>query len=182
MTRNETPEIYLPDIAFRQYWERRRHYHPKSRLSDGELRKYVLLKLEKSWPPELIAGRLRQRFGRTLINHETIYKFIYESEIGRQWGLYEYLPRSKRKRTKQGGRKIKKCAVKNRIFIEMRQKEADERSEVGHWETGSVLFGRRQVLNTSADGMSRSVILTYETAKSRGSGYDHPIDEVFGVS
>lgn len=160
VARNKTPEVYLPDTALLKYKERRRHCHPKSRLSDGELRKYVLLKLEKGWTPELIAGRLRKRFKRTLVNHETIYKFIYESEIGREWKLYEYLPRGKKKRTKQRGRKTKKCAVKNRVFIEMRQKEANDRSEVGHWETDSVLFGHRQALNTSADRLSRFTVLT----------------------
>lgn len=160
VARNKTPEIYLPDTAGLQYKQRRKHCHPKSRLSDSELRKYVLLKLEKGWPPEIIAGRLRKRFGRTLVNHETIYKFIYDSEIGKEWKLYEYLPRGKRKRTKRRGRKTKKSAVKNRIFIEMRQKAANERSEIGHWETDSVLFGHKRSLNNSTDRMSRFVILT----------------------
>lgn len=160
VARNKTPEVYLPDTAGVRYRERRRHCRPKSRLSDAELKRYVLLKLEKGWSPELIAGRLRTRFGRTLINHETIYKFIYDSEIGKEWQLYEYLPRGKKKRTKRRGRKTKKCAVRNRVFIEMRQKEANERSEIGHWETDSVLFGRRQALNAAADRLSRSVILT----------------------
>jgi len=160
VARNKTPEIYLPDTAGWQYRERRKRCHPKSRLSDNELRKYVLLKLEKGWSPELIAGKLRKRFGQTLVNHETIYKFVYESEIGKQWKLYEYLPRGKKKRTKRYGRKTQKGAVKNRVFIEMRQKEANERSELGHWETDSILFGHRQALNSSADRLSRFVILT----------------------
>jgi len=158
--RNSAPNVYLPDTAGRSYKERRRHCHPNPRFSDLELRRYVLLKLEKGWTPEIIAGRLRERFGRTLVNHETIYKFIHDSAIGQQWKLYEYLPRGKRKRTKRRGRKTKKCAVKNKIFIEMRQKEADQRSEPGHWETDSVLFSGGQSMNSSADRLSRFVILT----------------------
>lgn len=160
VARNKTPEVYLPDTAGLQYKERRKHCHPKSRLSDGELRKYVLLKLEKGWSPEIIAGRLRKRFKRTLVNHETIYKFIYDSELGKQWKLYEYLPRGKKKRTKRRGRKTKKCAVRNRVFIEMRQKEANKRSEIGHWESDSLLFGHRHAVNTSAERMSRFTLLT----------------------
>lgn len=160
VARNKTPEVYLPDTAGRHYKERRTHCHPKSRLTDKELRKYVLLKLEKGWSPEIIAGRLRKRFKRTLVNHETIYKFIYDSEIGKEWKLYEYLPRGKKKRTKHRGRKTKKCAVTNRVFIEMRSKEANERSEMGHWESDSVLFGRRHAINTSAERMSRFTLLT----------------------
>lgn len=160
VARNKTPKVYLPDTASRQYKERRKRCRPKSRLSNSQLRKYVLLKLEKGWTPEIIAGRLRKKFKRTLVNHETIYNFIYESEIGKEWKLYEYLPRGKKKRTKRYGRKSQKCAVKNRVFIEMRPKEANERSEVGHWETDSVLFGYRQSLNTSADRLSRFTVLT----------------------
>lgn len=69
-------------------------------------------------------------------------------------------PEARRSGRNGGGRKARKCAVKNRVFIEMRQKEANERSEIGHWETDSVLFGHRQALNTSADRMSRFVMLT----------------------
>lgn len=160
VVRNNTAKVYLPDTAGLQYKERRKHCHQKSRLSDNQLRKYVLLKLEKGWSPEIIAGRLRKRFGRTIVNHETIYKFIYDSEIGKEWKLYEYLPRGKKRRTKQRGRKTKKCAVKNRVFIEMRQKEANERSEIGHWESDSLLFGHRHAVNTSAERMSRFTLLT----------------------
>ena len=160
ISRNGTSEIYLPDTAGRSYIEHRKHCHPKSRLSDAQLRKYVLLKLEKGWSPEVIEGRLRKELGRTVVNHETIYTFIYESEIGREWKLYEYLARGKKKRTRRYGRKTQKCAVKNRIFIEMRPKEATERSEVGHWETDSLLFGHRRAVNTSADRMSRFTVLT----------------------
>lgn len=158
--RNSTPDIYLPDTAGRSYKDHRKHCHPKARLSDRQLRKYVLLKLEKGWSPEVIEGRLRKEMGHTIVNHETIYKFIYESEIGKQWKLYEYLARGKKKRTRRYGRKAQKCAVKNRIFIEMRPKEANERSEVGHWETDSLLFGHRCAVNNSTDRMSRFTVLT----------------------
>lgn len=163
--RNGTVEVYLPDTAGKSYLENRKRRHPKSRLSDAKLRKYVLLKLEKGWTPEVIEGRLRKQCGHTVINHETIYTFIYESEIGKQWKLYEYLPRGKKKRTKRRGRKTQKCAVRNRIFIEMRPKEANQRSELGHWETDSVLFGHRHAVNSSTDRMSRFTVLSKLSAR-----------------
>lgn len=160
ISRNTTESGYLPDYARSRYEDRRRHCRPKSKMNDLTLRKYVLLRLEKGWSPEIIEGRLRRRFGKTIINHETLYKFIYDSELGKEHKLYEYLPRGKRKRTRRYGRKTKKCAVANRIFIDLRQKEANERSEIGHWETDSLLFGHRQGVNTTADRLSRFIILT----------------------
>lgn len=160
LKRNTTAVGYLPDYARNRYEERRSKCRPKQRMDDRALRKTVLLLLEKGWSPEIIEGRLRKKYGKTIVNHETLYKFIYDSELGREHKLYEYLPRGKRKRTRRHGRKTQRCAVKNRVFIEMRQREANERSELGHWETDSVLFGYRQALNTSSDRMSRFTILT----------------------
>lgn len=160
LKRNTTEVGYLPDYARNRYEERRRKCRPKCRMDDRTVRKTVLLLLEKGWSPEIIEGRLRKKYGKTIINHETLYKFIYDSELGKEHKLYEYLPRGKRKRTKRHGRKTQKGAVKNRVFIEMRQREANERSELGHWETDSVLFGHQQSINTSADRMSRFTVLT----------------------
>ncbi len=160
LKRNSTAVGYLPDYAVNRYKERRRQCCPKQKLNNRALRKTVLLLLEKGWSPEIIEGRLRKKHGKTIVNHETLYKFIYDSELGQEHKLYEYLPRGKRKRTKRHGRKTKKSAVPNRIFIEMRQQEANERSELGHWETDSLLFGHRQALNTTADRRSRFTILT----------------------
>jgi IS30 family transposase len=160
LKRNTTEVGYLPDYARNRYEERRRKCRPKRKMDDRTLRRTVLIFLEKGWSPEIIEGRLRKKYGKTIVNHETLYKFIYDSELGKEHKLYEYLPRGKRKRTKRYGRKTKKSAVPNRVFIEMRQREANERSELGHWETDSVLFGYHQSLNTSADRMSRFTILT----------------------
>lgn len=166
LKRNTTRVGYLPDYARNRYEERRKKCKPKARMDNRMLQKTVLLFLEKGWSPEIIVGRLRKKYGKTVVNHETLYKFIYDSELGKEHKLYEYLPRGKRKRTKRCGRKTQKGAVKNRIFIEMRQKEANERTEIGHWETDSVLFGHRHSINTSADRMSRFTILTKLESKT----------------
>ena len=160
IAKNSTEVLYLPDTANRIAKTRRRHCHPKPRMSDEHLRKYVLLKLEKGWSPELIEGRLRKKFGKTIINHETIYKFIYDSELGKQHKLYEYLRNGKKRRTKQKGRHTKKSLIPNRIWIDERCKEADNRSEFGHLETDSVHYPNKDAVNTTADRMSRFVFFT----------------------
>ncbi len=165
IAKNSTEILYLPDTANRIAKTRRRHCHPKSRMSDESLRKYVLLKLEKGWSPELIEGRLRDKFGKTVINHETIYKFIYDSELGKQHKLYEYLRNGKKRRTKQKGRHTKKSIIPNRIWIDERSDEADNRSEFGHLETDSVHYPNKSAVNTTSDRMSRFVIFTKLTGR-----------------
>lgn len=160
IAKNSTEVLYLPDTANRIAKTRRRHCHPKPRMSDEHLRKYVLLKLEKGWSPELIEGRLRKKFGKTIINHETIYKFIYESELGKQHKLYEYLRNGKKRRTKQKGRHTKKSLIPNRIWIDERCDEANNRTEFGHLETDSVHYPNKDAVNTTADRMSRFVFFT----------------------
>src|SRR5215208_1188459 len=49
-----------------------------SRLErDDALRDDVLARLGAGWSPEQIAGRLAREAGRSIISHETIYRFIY---------------------------------------------------------------------------------------------------------
>ena len=51
------------------------------------------------------------------------------------------------------------------MFIEARSKAADERSEIGHWETDSMLCKYRESVNVLAERMSRKVIITKLDAK-----------------
>lgn len=54
-------------------------------LKDEETMRYVIRKLREGWSPEQIAGRLKKRFHKTVVCHETIYNFCY-SEKGRILG------------------------------------------------------------------------------------------------
>jgi transposase, IS30 family len=158
-----------PGIGAEQYRSRissrRKHCCPKQKLDNQDLRRTILLQLEKGWSPELIAGRLRRKYKQTIVNHETIYKFIYDSELGKEHRLYEYLPRGKKRRTQQRGRKSQKSTVPNRIFIDDRPQEVNERNTVGHWETDSILYGHRKAVNTSTERMSRVTLLTKLTGR-----------------
>ncbi len=160
LKRNSTDVGYLPDYARNRYQDRRKHCCLKPKLDNRELRKTVLLQLEKGWSPELIAGRLRRKYRHTIVNHETIYKFIYDSELGKEHRLYEYLPRGKKRRSRRHGRKSQKSLVQNRVFIDARPQEVNERRTIGHWETDSLLYGHKKAVNTSTERMSRVTILT----------------------
>jgi transposase, IS30 family len=152
--------VYLPDRAENLYRGRRRACRPRVKMDDPVFRRKIMVMIQRGWSPELIAGRLKREYGRTVISHETLYDFIYDSEIGRRDGLYEYLPRGKKRRSKRRGRRSQKSRLEGRIFIEARPNEANERSELGHWETDTMLCKWRDGVNVLVDRMSRKVIIT----------------------
>jgi len=160
LSRNGTGLGYLPDLAQRRYRQRRRACRPKPKLGERALRRYVVLSLERGWSPEVIAGRLNRDHGEPLVSHETIYRFIYLSPLGRQEKLWEYLRRGKKHRTQRHGRQAQKTLIPNRVFIDQRPVEAQERSQTGHWETDSLLYPHGQALNVLVDRMSRFALVT----------------------
>jgi IS30 family transposase len=166
LRRNGTGLGYLPDLAQRRYRQRRQACRPKPKLGERALRRYVILSLERGWSPEVIAGRLNRDHGEPLVSHETIYRFIYLSPLGRQERLWEYLRRGKRHRTQRHGRQAQKTPIPNRVFIDQRPLEAQERSQPGHWETDSLLYPRGQALNVLVDRMSRYTLVTKLEDKS----------------
>ena len=107
-------------------------------LKNPTVYSYVVDKLRCGWSPEQIAGRLkRNNNGKTVICHETIYRYIY-SVTGKQKGLSEYLTRKHRKRRPWYGRCLYRRGISNRISIRERPVEINDRSTFGHWETDVV--------------------------------------------
>ena len=77
-----------------------------SRLERNEtLQRQVLEKLRLGWSPEQVAGRLAREAGKTIISHESIYRFIY-AQIRRtnDFAWRRYLPRGKYKRGWRAGK------------------------------------------------------------------------------
>lgn len=107
-------------------------------LKSEPVYRYVFEKLRCGWSPEQIAGRLKRRNGgKTVICHETIYRFIYSPQ-GKKKGLYEYLVRQHQKRKKWYGRYSYRRGIPDRVSIDLRPKSVNLRKRFGHWEVDSV--------------------------------------------
>lgn len=110
-------------------------------LKGSKIYSYVIMKLRCGWSPEQIAGRLRRETkGKTIISHETIYRYIYGEE-GRKRNLSEYLTRHHYKRRRWHTRSLYHRGIANRVSIRLRPKEVEKRKTFGHWE-GDVVEGR----------------------------------------
>ena len=131
--------VYRGVHAHHRAMERRKKAKEKFRklTADKYLREYVERKIKLFWSPEQIAGRLKRIHGKTIICHETIYKFIYEERKD----LINCLRHQKNKYRRKRGTWVRN-ALNTSLKIrkmEERPKVVDERSRIGDWENDTVL-------------------------------------------
>lgn len=144
IARNSSRLGYLPLIAERKINERRKRAVKLNQ--DKELRNYVFDKLQLSWSPEQIAGRLKlENGGESVICHETIYAYLY-SDYGIRNKYYHYLRQKRRFRYPKISRK-RRSLIQNRVSIKERPAEINARSSIGHWECDLMHFGIKTKTN-----------------------------------
>ena len=134
---------YQPSYAQQQARARR---WQGSRLERNPLlREQVLRRLARGWSPQQVAGRLALEAGRTVISHESIYRFLY-AQIRRtkNYEWRHYLPGAKSKRGWRGRKGGSPASfIAQRRPISQRPREADSRRTPGHWEADLMLFGKQ---------------------------------------
>lgn len=134
------PGGYVParaqDLALR-----RRRWDCRFKLvRQPDLQARVRQSLAMGHSPEQIAGRLAREAGRTVISHESIYRFIYHRSAQKDY-WHRLLPRAKSRRGRyrmQGGSPA--SFIRQRRPIAERTPEADNREQPGHWEADYMLF------------------------------------------
>ena len=133
---------YLSHKAQERVDKRMSQSHTHRRLKNQRIRDYVEAQIEQLWSPELIAGRIGKVLPGESISHEAIYQYIYEDKRE----LIKYLVRAHKKRKKRGySRKHTKSHIPDRVSIEDRPSEVNERTEIGHWEADTMLSRQSKV-------------------------------------
>jgi len=134
--RNSEDDIsFSAESAWEKIRERKSSANTHYRIvSESILAKYIVEKIESYWSPEQIAEtwKLEQT---EAICHETIYQFIYKyhPEL-----IKLYL---RRKGKKYQHNRKEKHQIKDRIMIDERPKDVEERVIPGHWE-GDTIVGK----------------------------------------
>lgn len=150
---------YNPQKADHKSYCRRKYskYQGMKIRSILGMEEYVKARLkEDRWTPEEISGRLEKLYGEKIISTKSIYRWL-KSVHGQKYR--KYLPYTKRK----PGRKKNKssCAhIPNRISIEERPDEVNERKRIGDFE-GDTLGKPKdsnEVLTAIVDRKSRYFI------------------------
>ncbi len=167
ITNNNNPQAkkylensyYFPGKAQNKYLKRCYESKQRCPLKTLDLYYYVIEHLKKGITPELISGRAKlEDIGN--ISHECIYQFIYEKD-DKKLELWRYLPRHHKKRRTKRIRGYKRTLIPNRVGIECRPKEVEDRKEFGHWEDDSIVgVGKGSALNTKRERMSRYMMIT----------------------
>lgn len=106
-----------------------------ARLKKEDVWSFVREKLQnEKWSPECISGWLKENMPLLFVSHQAIYDYIEQEHPE----LKKYLRRKGKQRKRPGG---KKQRHKKKILhavpktsIHERPSEADERTEMGHWE------------------------------------------------
>jgi len=96
--------------------------------------------LSKKWSPCIISACLKEKYPedrRMQMSHQTIYEIIWEDKAF-GGSLYKQLPHGKRKRRKRYGKAEKRGEIRNRVSIDERPPEVDEKIRIGDWEGDTI--------------------------------------------
>ncbi len=121
------------------HWRRRRDKRFKL-ARQPDLRDLVRDRLAMGMSPEQIAGRLTLEHGRTIISHESIYRYVYYLSASKDY-WHRLLPCRKYRRGWLGMRGGSPASfIKRRRSIAERPADATDRQAAGHWEADYMLF------------------------------------------
>ncbi|WP_448661419.1 IS30 family transposase [Sphingomonas sp. CJ20] len=136
------PGGYAPGRAHRLAIRRRRWDGRFKLARQPDLRDIVKNGLAMGCSPEQIAGRLALEHGRTMVSHESIYRYVYHRSAQKDY-WHRLLPRCKARRGRYGRQGGSPASfIKQRRPIGERPLEARDRAQPGHWEADYMLFAR----------------------------------------
>ncbi len=136
ISRNSRNGKYCHNVAQKLHDERRAN--SKHSLIGEENWTLVRTLLKQKWSPEQISGWLRNNTEIDFyVSDQTIYEYIY-ADRENEGTLYQHLRRAG-KPYKNGGRKIYRGKIKDRIDISARPDTINKRLRLGDWEVDSVV-------------------------------------------
>ena len=161
---------YRPEYAHQQAQARWRRGARLER--DAALREAVLSGLGAGWSPARVSDRLALEYGRPVISHESIYRFIYaQLACTKDYSWRLYLPRGKSKRGRRG-RRGGNAAIRIPGWAPRSQRspEANDRRTPGHWEADLMRFGNRGPALLLHERHSRLLLACRHSGASRNDG------------
>lgn len=161
---NEEYKIYLPDTAQWMMQTRREEAKAKFESVSTETIEAIKERLAKYHSPEQLSGRLKYE-GLGKVSHETIYQMIYRDHQG--LGEYKQYLRQKQKQRRRKGAKQNRGRIPGRVGIEQRPEIADLKTEIGHWESDTVIGSNHAgVVVTHVDKASKYLLAGLATHKT----------------
>jgi IS30 family transposase len=117
--------------------EQRHKQKPKAVKLTDDIKQLITGYVKQDWSPEQIAGWLEKE-GMIKLHHETIYQYILaDKQAGGT--LYKHLRHQNKTYRKRYGSAHNRTGIPNRVDIEHRPQEANERQRVGDWEADTII-------------------------------------------
>lgn len=131
--RNSVNGEYDPQKAHHKAYVKRKYskYQGMKVRENAMLEEYVKRTMKRYWSPEQIAGTLKLYYGKNIISHMAIYKYVY-SIHGRR--LITYLAYGHVRKKKQRQKREKWRIIKDRVFIDQRPEIINQRLRFGDFE------------------------------------------------
>lgn len=155
LKRNKGKRGYRPKQA-QEKTDQRKRDRIKHKINQ-ETWKWIKRHIELDWSPEQISG-WRKTNGMSTISHEWIYHHIYEDKKA-GGNLWKHLCVQKGNK-KRYGKQDRRGNLPNRVSIDQRPIEVEEKERIGDWEVDTVVSkGRKQALVTLTDRKSRLILM-----------------------
>ena len=138
---------------------------PAHRKSPELWQKVDQFLVTQQWSPEQISGYLAKTTTDDRVSHEAIYWRIYQDKK-KGGSLHEHLRQGHRKRRQRRNEKDNRGIIKNRVCIENRPAEVEEKLRIGDLEMDTVI-GRPggSVLVTMVDRVSKYTLVGLAASK-----------------
>jgi IS30 family transposase len=115
---------------------------PKAVKLTTEIKAQLDEYIERDWSPEQIVGRLKLE-GKVSLHHETIYQYILkDKKAGGE--LYLHLRHQNKTYRKRYGSGHNRTGIPNRVDIDERPTEVNNRERVGDWEADTIIGKNHQ--------------------------------------
>ena len=151
LNRNKNDTVYQAEIAQGAYQKRRQRSIPIGKYS-LEFAGLLEEKLQETWSPEQIAGRMKTCSNGQTVSFKTIYRWLYSGMLHRcDTAVLRHKGKRRQPMETRGRFNVGK-------LISSRPKEIRKHESFGHWELDTVVSSR---------GKSKACVATFAERKTR---------------
>lgn len=155
---------YVPELAQNLAVKRHADTSKRPRLKSQEVRDFVHEKLNIGWTPEQISGTINETLPDFSISYEAIYQYIYTDY---REGISLLARSHKQRYPRKYSKKSRAPKIKNRVDIDKRPEEINQRKVFGHWESDSIVSQSGiSAINVILERISRRIFINKTTDKT----------------
>ena len=136
LKRNSKKRSYNAKYAQMLADERKKEGHYKTIFSSS-MEKIIIEKLKEEWSPEQITGWCRVN-NIKMVSHERIYQYVWKDKANKGT-LYTYLRTGNKKYKKRYASKSSRGVIPNKVSIEQRPKEVEDKTRIGDFEMDLII-------------------------------------------